>query len=89
MIGCSNGRPARRLITVSGAKPGLDNPFIDLKDGTEQERNKEACITERYRQKLDEMGSTFISAKNVLQHVTEPSKPGTRCSNSTMAAWDA
>lgn len=55
-------------------KPGLDNPFIDLKDGTEQERNKEACITERYRQKLDEMGSTFISAKNVLQHVTEPSK---------------
>ncbi|HBQ8613415.1 TPA: hypothetical protein L9A63_005500, partial [Klebsiella pneumoniae] len=23
-------------------KPGLDNPFIDLKDGTEQERNKEA-----------------------------------------------
>ncbi|AUT95624.1 hypothetical protein MC47_009960 [Citrobacter freundii] len=54
-------------------KPGLDNPFIDLKDGTDQERNKEACITERYRQKLDEMGSTFISAKNVLQHVTEPS----------------
>ena len=36
MIGCSNGRPAGRLITVSVRKPGLDNPFIDLKDGTEQ-----------------------------------------------------
>lgn len=55
-------------------KPGLDNPFLQLEGEASLERLREVTITERYRQKLDEMGSTFVCGKNVLRHVAEPSK---------------
>lgn len=55
-------------------KPGLDNPFLQLEGDSGQERLREMCITERYRQKIDEMGSTFASGKNVVRHFAKPSK---------------
>lgn len=53
-------------------KPGLDNPFLTLEVDSLQERLKEVGITQRYRDVLDSMGSTFMRSKNVLLHVAEP-----------------
>ncbi|MCS3431091.1 putative virulence factor [Klebsiella sp. BIGb0407] len=59
-------------------KPGIDNPFLDLENEPGQEKLKEVSLAKRYHDVLDKMGSTFISSKNVTQHIEEP-----------QAAWQA
>lgn len=53
-------------------KPGLDNPFITLEGGTNQQKLKEVSLADRYQDVLNKMGNTFISGNNVLRHVANP-----------------
>ncbi len=59
-------------------KPGLDNPFLKLEEESGQERLLEVGITDRYRDVIDTMGTTFVCGKNVQRHVADPK-----------AAWQA
>lgn len=73
----SVGQPFNNCFLVR--KPGLDNPFLTLEPiAGSEEKLKEVAFAERYQGVLEQMGTTFISGKNVRNHVAEP-----------MAAWQA
>ncbi|WP_437609537.1 putative virulence factor [Erwinia sp. V71] len=59
-------------------KPGLDNPFLTMESEPGQEKLKEVALNGRYLDVIDKMGSTFISATKVKEHVEDPK-----------AAWQA